>query len=99
MNFETNIAIIGLLTSLTSIVIAFLSFKRNEKQDQRKEGKNEGLILTNISYIKTMVERMEDNLIKLDERYRNVLERLSKVEASLLNVIKRVDESNKIKGG
>ena len=83
MNFETNIAIIGLLTSLTSIVIAFLSFKRNEKQDQRKEGKNEGLILTNISYIKTMVERMEDNLIKLDERYRNVLERLSKVEASL----------------
>lgn len=45
-----------------------------------------------------MIERIEDNLIKLDERYRNVLERLSKVEESLLNVIKKVEKETK-KGG
>lgn len=95
MNLETKIALVGLLTSLSSIVLAFLAFKRNERDDQRKEGKNEGLIITNISYIKTMIERIEDNLIKLDERYRNVLERLSKVEESLLNVIKKVEKETK----
>lgn len=95
MNLETKIALVGLLTSLSSIVLAFLAFKRNERDDQRKEGKNEGLIITNISYIKTMIERIEDNLIKLDERYRNVLERLSKAEESLLNVIKKVEKETK----
>ena len=32
---------VGLVTSLSSIVFAFLAFKRSEKQEHRKEGKNE----------------------------------------------------------
>lgn len=99
MNNETRTTLIGLLISLSSMMIAFLSFKRSEKNEQRKEGKNEGLIITNISYIRTMIERIESNLLKLDERYRNVIERLSKVEESLLNVIKRVEEIEKEEGG
>ena len=39
---------------------------------------------------------MEKNFNKLDERYNQVLERLSKAEESLYNVAKRVDELNKL---
>ena len=87
---------LGLVTSLSSIVFAFLAFKRSEKQEQKKEGKNEGLILSDIGYIKGCVDRMEKNISSIDERYRSVLERLSKVEESLDNTTKLVNE---IKGG
>lgn len=95
MNQET-ISILGLVTSLLSIMFAFLAFKRSEKHDLKKEGKNEGLILSDIGYIKACVDRMEKNITSVDERYREVLERLSKVEEGLDNTKKAVNE---IKGG
>lgn len=95
MNQET-ISILGLVTSLLSIMFAFLAFKRSEKHDIKKEGKNEGLILSDIGYIKACVDRMEKNITSVDERYREVLERLSKVEEGLDNTKRIVNE---IKGG
>ena len=95
MNQET-VSILGLVTSLLSIMFAFLAFKRSEKHDLKKEGKNEGLILSDIGYIKACVDRMEKNITSVDERYREVLERLSKVEEGLDNTKKAVNE---IKGG
>lgn len=92
MDLSLLITLIGFFASLSSIIFAYLAFKRSEKQDQKKDGKNEGLILSDIGYIKACVDRVEKNLVKVDERYRNILERLAKVEESLLNVTKRVDE-------
>lgn len=92
MELSLLITLIGFFASLSSIIFAYLAFKRSERQDQKKDGKNEGLILSDIGYIKACVDRVEKNLVKVDERYRNILERLAKVEESLLNVTKRVDE-------
>ena len=50
MNQEV-VSLLGLITSLTSIVFAFLAFKRSEKHDIKKEGKNEGLILSDIFHL------------------------------------------------
>ena len=47
---------------------------------------------SDLGYIKACVDRVEKNLNKVDERYKDVLERLAKVEEGLLNVTKRVDE-------
>lgn len=95
MNQEV-ISLVGLVTSISSIVFAFLAFKRSERQEHKKEGKNEGLILSDIGYIKACVDRMEKNITSVDERYRGVLERLSKLEESLDNTKRLVNE---IKGG
>ncbi len=94
---ETNIIVtmIGLAASISSIVFAILAFKRSEKQEHKTEGKSEGLILSDVGYIKACVDRMEKNLTSVDERYRNVLERLVKVEESLANAKKMVEEIKK----
>ena len=84
MNFEVVFSLVSLMASLSSIVFAYLAFKRSERQDQRKDGKNEGLILSDIGYIKACVDRVEKNLTSVDERYRNLVERLAKVEERLL---------------
>lgn len=93
------VTIVGLCASVSSIVFAFLAFKRSEKQEQKIEGKSEGLILSDIGYIKACVDRVEKNLTTVDERYRNVVERLARVEESLENAQKRVDEIIVQKGG
>lgn len=92
VNVNTALTVLGMLISSLSILFAFLAFKRNEKQDHKVEGKSEGLILSDIGYIKACVDRMEKNLTTVDERYRNNVERLAKVEESLANAQKRVDE-------
>ena len=49
-------------------------------------------MFSDIGYIKACIDRVEKNLNMVDEKYRNITERIAKVEESLLNVIKRVDE-------
>lgn len=84
MNFEVVFSLVSLMASLSSIAFAYLAFKRSKRQDQRKDAKNEGLILSDIGYIKACVDRVEKNLTSVDERYRNLVERLAKVEERLL---------------
>ena len=99
MTLELFISLVTIFASMSSIVFAFLAFKRNEKNEIKKEGKNEGLILSDIGYIKACVDRGEKNMTRIDEKYKDVLERLSRVEESLVNVTKRVDETYVLERG
>ena len=98
MNIELTLSLVGMISSISSIIFAFLAFRRNSKSDQRNEGKNEGVMFSDIGYIKACVERVEKNLTKVDERYQNILERISKLEETVVNVTKRVDEIYKLDG-
>lgn len=99
MEFEITISLVGLFASISSIVFAYLAFKRSNKQESRDEGKNEGVMFSDIGYIKACVDRMEKNIASVDERYRNIAERVAKVEESVINVTKRVDEIHKFESG
>lgn len=96
MSIELAVALVGFFASVSSIVFSYLAFKRSEKQDQKIDGKTEGVMFSDIGYIKACVDRVEKNLNKVDERDRNIAERLAKVEESVFNVTKRVDEMYKI---
>ena len=96
MTLELTITLIGLFASISSIVFAYLAFRRNDKHEQKTDGKTEGVMISDIGYIKACVDRVEKNLNKVDERDRNILERLAKVEESVVNVTKRVDEIYKL---
>ena len=92
MSNESITVLIGLFTALSGFIFSYFAFKRNDKADYKNKGKAEGVILSNIGYIKNCIERVEKNLSVVDERYRNILERLVKLEECLANVVKRVDE-------
>lgn len=93
------ISLIGVIGTLSSIFFAYLAFKRNTLLDQKNEGKSEGIMFSDIGYIKACVDRVEKNLSKVDERDRKVAERLAKFEQALDNVIKRVDEIYRLEEG
>ena len=98
MKTELVFALVGFFASISSIVFAYLAFKRSDKAEHKTDGKTEGVMFSDIGYIKACVDRVEKNLTKVDERDRNIAERLAKVEESVRNVTKRVDEIYKLEG-
>lgn len=96
MNLELLVLIVSLLASFSSIVFAYLAFKRSNNLDYKATGKTEGVFFSDIGYIKACVDRVEKNIHNIDDRYRNVAERLAKLEETVFNITKRVDGIHKL---
>ena len=97
MNSNIIISTIGILGTISSFFFAYIACRRTNMQTQKAEGKNEGTMSSDIGYIKACVERVEKNLTIVDERYRAMAEKVAKLEESMINVSKRIDElSNRL---
>ena len=77
-------------TTVLSIGLAYIAFKKNERKENKDVGKKEGVMFSDIGYIKACVDRVEKNLSKLEDRDRTLLERLAKVEESVENIMKQI---------
>jgi len=86
------LTIISVLGTISSIIFAFLAFRRNDKKDTRDSGKSEGVLLSEIGYIKSSIDRIEKNLDRLEERYSNLSNKIVKVEESVAQAHKRITE-------
>ena len=80
---ETIIPIISLLISLTSVLITIITFKQKNKQNQRQVGKNEGLIISDIGYIKECVDRLEKTLNTINDKNHLLDIRITRIEEKL----------------
>ena len=86
---EIVLTIISVLGTISSILFAYLAFKRSNKQEHKDEGN-----------IKSSIDRIEKSLNHLEERYTDLSNRLVKVEESTKNAHKRITElHDEIKGG
>lgn len=85
------VSIIGILGTISSIFFAYVALKKNNLNEEKIEGKTEGIFLSDIGYIKACVDRVEKNLFKVDERYHSIVERVAKVEEAISNISKRID--------
>ena len=92
MSYELLISLIGLIGALSSIIFSYLAFKRSNKKDDKEEGKTEGVMISDIGYIKACVDRLEKNFNKVDELYKNISERVIKLETSLANLSLRIEQ-------
>ena len=77
------ISVLGFIGSLSSIIFAYLAFKRNAHKDSKEDGETEGKLQADIKYIVKTLSKLEEEFSKLDDRDRQMLERLAKVEQSL----------------
>ncbi len=93
MSLNIIVTIVGLIASSSSIIFALFTFKKAEREEHKKNGKNEGLILSDIGYIKACVDRVEKNLGLVDERYRDAIERLATVEGRVISIEKRINQT------
>ena len=77
------LSIIGVIGTCSSILFAYLAFKRNDRGDRKQEGKNEGVLISDVGYIKSSIDRIEKSIDKLDANFNVLSERVARVEATL----------------
>lgn len=98
-NSTIALTVISVLGTLSSIIFGFMAFKRNEKNDTKANGINQGIILTEIEYIKDSINRIENSLTILESKYDEISKRLIKFEDSTSNAHNKIYALNeKLKG-
>ncbi len=91
---EIVVGVIGLIGTISSICFAYLAFRRNHTSDTKKDGKTEGVLMSDIGYIKSSIDRMEGKLDKVEMNYQDLLTRIAKVEEAQSSIEKRLEHSN-----
>lgn len=80
---EVILSIISVVGTMSSILFAYLAFRRSDRGDHKQEGKNEGVLMSDVGYIKSSIDRIEKTMEKLDEGYDALKERVAKIEIAL----------------
>lgn len=88
MTIET---IIGIIVGIAGAVFGCVTFFRNKKSDAAAGGKKDGIVLTELGYIKSGVDDIKRKQEKHDEQYVVVVSRLTAVEESTKQAHKRLD--------
>ena len=91
ISFGALVSIISIAGTICAIVFAIITYKRNNKTDNKGEGKKDGVLLTEIGYIKSGVDDIKRKQEKQDEQHVEVLSRLSAVESSAKQAHHRLD--------
>ncbi|MDE6947322.1 MAG: hypothetical protein K2P14_09085 [Anaeroplasmataceae bacterium] len=91
---EIVVGVIGLIGTISSISFAYLAFRRNHTSDTKKDGRTEGVLISDIGYIKSSIDRMEGKLDKVETNYQDLLSRLIRVEEAQSSLEKRLEHSS-----
>jgi len=87
-SLDVVLTIISVIGTFSSILFAYLAFRRNDRGDHKQEGKNEGVLISDVGYIKSSIDRIEKSMDKLEQNYATLSERVVKVETTLEDHIK-----------
>jgi len=86
---EVTLMIIGVTGTFSSILFAYLAFRRADRKEDKVAGKNEGILISDLGYIKSSTERIEKRLDKLDNGFTDLNTRVSILENDVKNLSKR----------
>lgn len=89
MSTATIVAIIG---GIAGVVFGLVTLFRNKKEDDNKEGRESGAILSDIGYIKAGVDDIKAEQKEQRKMNMDIERRLTSVEESTKQAHKRIDE-------
>lgn len=75
-----------------TVILALLGFWVGRMSASRTEGERDGTLLTDIGYIKSSIDDVKKQLRDQEQKYVEVVTRLSAVEASAKQAHRRIDE-------
>lgn len=88
---ELMFGIIGAVVGVLGALVGYFSLLRNKKADDVSEGEKDGVVLTELGYIKKGIDGIEKRLEKQENQYVDVVKHLTKVEESAKQAHKRID--------
>lgn len=91
MNWELFVAVVSVIAAIAGVVYGATTYSRNKKKDNAEDGKESGVILTELGYIKSGVDDLKRKQDKQDEQTLQLLRGLTAVEESAKQAHKRID--------
>ena len=88
---EAILTAISVISTLCAIAFGYAAFSRNKGKDTEEDGKQDGVVLTEIGYIKSGVDDIKAEQREQRKTNTEVLTRLTAVEASAKQAHKRLD--------
>ena len=77
---EIVMFITSTLVSILSILIAYIALRRNKEKDHLKEALDNGVLLSDIGYIKKTLDRIEKRMENVEVNYNDLLRRIIVLE-------------------
>ena len=94
-DFTTIISLAGLAGTVCAMIFGYVSIVRNKKSDDRKEGKQDGAVMTELGYIKSGVDDIKRKQEQQEQQHIEVITRITAVEESVKQAHHRLDELKK----
>ena len=91
MTWEQGVTVLSVLFGLAGSIFGLITALRNKKTDDANEGKQTGIVLTELGYIKSGVDRMERKQDDQDKKYTELAIKIAEDEASTKQAHKRID--------
>ncbi|MBQ8624142.1 MAG: hypothetical protein IJ424_07230 [Oscillospiraceae bacterium] len=83
--------IFSILGTISAIILGWVAFSRTSKTDFESEGKNNGVILTELGYVKSGIDDIKRKQERQEDARLNDVSRISAVESSSKQAHKRID--------
>lgn len=92
---EIIFSIFSVFFGISGLVFGIITAVRNKKTDDKKDAKEDGIVLTELGYIKKGIDGIEKRLEKQENQYVDVVKHLTAVEESTKQAHKRIDKLEK----
>lgn len=83
--------IIGIIVGIMGVVFGVIAYMRNKRTDDEKDGKKDGMVLTELGYIKSGVDDIKRKQERQEQQHIEVVKKLTAVEASAKQAHRRID--------
>ena len=82
---------VGLICTVLGVVLSYAVYSRNKEKDNKLEGRQDGVMLTEIGYIKSGIDDIKSEQREQRKINTEVYSKLSAVEASSTQAHLRID--------
>lgn len=98
-DIETFSLILGILGTLAAIIFGYIAYKRSYKSDNKEEGMQDGVVLTELGYIKSGIDDIKHKQEFQDKQFLEIVQRLSAAEKSVSYAHNRINDIERRKDG
>lgn len=83
--------LVSVAASICAIVFGYVAFFRNRKTEDKEQGKEGGVLFTEIGYVKSGIDDIKRHQEKQDQQHVELIGRITRVEESAKQAHKRID--------
>lgn len=91
MRLDIMIPVAMFIVALGSLIVAIIVAGRGRQQDEKDAGERDGMLLSEIGYVKSGIDDIKTHQRTQDERHLETVERLTAVEQSAKQAHHRID--------